>query len=422
MRSDRCKAAAYALWLLAVAQFLAFADGVNCNIPDLAYVSANDIILACAGQSVVDENGHLVQINANVQAIVKHSVTVIDLPHLHTVTGFFKIFMCNRLTTLVVPELASVGNHLIVQHTALQYLSMGSLATLGGNFWLDSNSQLTHVTLALNSAPGGTFYVDNVASGFSIVNCGTWDLPLSDHQAHVAYISSPHLDFDHFITQVDAACCSSGQNCGNGVLTSCTAECRAVVIPLYESCADEIGAIDADARDAFTAAGDLCGATNDECFPDPCLNGGNCLDGVFRYTCVCPAGFVGDQCETDIDECASAPCRNNGVCVDSADWYACVCLDGWRGMNCDATTDDCNSSPCKNDAVCFDRQNAYDCRCIAGYSGENCAETSMDPCESAPCDPNGSSKCTDEQFNGYSCTCLSGWFGLNCADSVGSGH
>ena len=29
----------------------------------------------------------------------------------------------------------------------------------------------------------------------------------------------------------------------------------------------------------------------------PCLNGGTCIDGVAKTTCVCPPGFDGDKCE-----------------------------------------------------------------------------------------------------------------------------
>ncbi|XP_077982689.1 neural-cadherin-like [Glandiceps talaboti] len=35
----------------------------------------------------------------------------------------------------------------------------------------------------------------------------------------------------------------------------------------------------------------------DECLSDPCLNGGECIDGVNGYTCICPIGFYGVHCE-----------------------------------------------------------------------------------------------------------------------------
>jgi hypothetical protein len=42
-----------------------------------------------------------------------------------------------------------------------------------------------------------------------------------------------------------------------------------------------------------------------ECNPSPCLNGGNCVDGVNDYTCKCPAGYTGKDCETGKDKMRS---------------------------------------------------------------------------------------------------------------------
>jgi hypothetical protein len=41
----------------------------------------------------------------------------------------------------------------------------------------------------------------------------------------------------------------------------------------------------------------------DDCAPNPCQNGGTCVDGVNSYSCVCPPGLSGQHCE--IAEC---PC------------------------------------------------------------------------------------------------------------------
>ncbi|XP_030228777.1 LOW QUALITY PROTEIN: sushi, nidogen and EGF-like domain-containing protein 1 [Gadus morhua] len=38
----------------------------------------------------------------------------------------------------------------------------------------------------------------------------------------------------------------------------------------------------------------------DECASQPCLNGGECLDRVAAFACVCPPLFTGDRCETEI--------------------------------------------------------------------------------------------------------------------------
>ena len=35
----------------------------------------------------------------------------------------------------------------------------------------------------------------------------------------------------------------------------------------------------------------------DDCASDPCLNDGNCEDGVAEFTCNCAPGWAGDTCQ-----------------------------------------------------------------------------------------------------------------------------
>ena len=34
-----------------------------------------------------------------------------------------------------------------------------------------------------------------------------------------------------------------------------------------------------------------------DCYPNPCQNGGACTDGANTYTCECAEGFNGTNCE-----------------------------------------------------------------------------------------------------------------------------
>ena len=44
-----------------------------------------------------------------------------------------------------------------------------------------------------------------------------------------------------------------------------------------------------------------CVAEFDDCFSNPCLNGGTCTDGVNNYTCSCPSPFFGKQCQGNLN-------------------------------------------------------------------------------------------------------------------------
>ncbi len=79
-------------------------------------------------------------------------------------------------------------------------------------------------------------------------------------------------------------------------------------------------------------------------FPDPCRNGGTCVDKVGQFLCECRAGFYGERCEEEMDECASNPCWNGGRCTDYVNSYTCQCPPGYDGINCERDIPDCTET------------------------------------------------------------------------------
>jgi len=51
---------------------------------------------------------------------------------------------------------------------------------------------------------------------------------------------------------------------------------------------------------------------------------------VIIVACICIYGVV-----SDIDECLPAPCLNGGQCTNGLDQYTCTCVPGWQGTNCE---------------------------------------------------------------------------------------
>ena len=60
-----------------------------------------------------------------------------------------------------------------------------------------------------------------------------------------------------------------------------------------------------------------CDREINECDPDPCKNGGQCEDGIAKYTCHCTKDFVGTNCEKRLKStCNDLPCENGATCTD----------------------------------------------------------------------------------------------------------
>lgn len=102
--------------------------------------------------------------------------------------------------------------------------------------------------------------------------------------------------------------------------------------------------LDFEVRCFLCLLGVQCEVNVDDCAPNSgsweprCLNGGQCVDGIGRYTCSCPPGFVGEHCEGDLNECLSGPCHSPGSldCVQLVNDYQCRCRLGYTGTDVSA--------------------------------------------------------------------------------------
>jgi cysteine-rich repeat protein len=114
--------------------------------------------------------------------------------------------------------------------------------------------------------------------------------------------------------------CANGGTCTNKACV-CTAKFKG---PSCTSCAD-----------GWT--GTSCATSVNDCLPQPCKNGGVCIDGHLNYTCACSPGYTGRNCTVDINECAPVTCQNGGTCSAPAlkpNFYECLCAPGYGGNFC----------------------------------------------------------------------------------------
>lgn len=52
---------------------------------------------------------------------------------------------------------------------------------------------------------------------------------------------------------------------------------------------------------------------------------------ISTYLCFCEEGYTGYQCQTDWNECWSEPCLHAGTCIDEIGRYRCLCRPGFTG-------------------------------------------------------------------------------------------
>ncbi|KAM3718302.1 Neurogenic locus notch [Dirofilaria immitis] len=160
-------------------------------------------------------------------------------------------------------------------------------------------------------------------------------------------------------------------------------------------------------------SGKDCSRNDDDCEENSCASGSTCIDGIAKYTCLCPPGKIGLFCHLD-DPCMQKPCGNGSECIaDTASGeFSCNCKKGTTGENCATDINECLESDklCFNGGLCVNTFGSWYCDCPPGYSDPYCMIHDNE-CEPNPC-LNGAS-CLD-YGNRYECICQNAFYGTNC--------
>ena len=78
--------------------------------------------------------------------------------------------------------------------------------------------------------------------------------------------------------------------------------------------------------------GQWCEHNINECESDPCYGEAECVNGLNKFVCNCPADRTGARCEAVVDGCTSQPCRNGSTCIPNGQQeFKCQCLKGYTG-------------------------------------------------------------------------------------------
>ncbi|XP_074871762.1 protein crumbs homolog 2 isoform X3 [Carettochelys insculpta] len=119
--------------------------------------------------------------------------------------------------------------------------------------------------------------------------------------------------------------------------------------------------------------GPLCESNINDCQSSPCVYG-DCVDSVADFQCDCYRGYIGKKCHINVDDCVRHQCLNGGTCIDGVYGYSCKCPAQHSGPRCDCqiNINECDPNPCQNGGTCQDAVNKYECLCSASYTGERC--------------------------------------------------
>lgn len=101
------------------------------------------------------------------------------------------------------------------------------------------------------------------------------------------------------------------------------------------------------------------------------------------YSCTCPPGYSSD-CTIELNECSPNPCQYGAQCIDLLNDYQCKCPIYTSGKNCSSvcpaqtTCELCSPNPCLNGGSCQIQGGQGVCReCPLEYSGPHCELTTV---------------------------------------------
>ncbi|OQR70646.1 neurogenic locus notch-like, partial [Tropilaelaps mercedesae] len=109
------------------------------------------------------------------------------------------------------------------------------------------------------------------------------------------------------------------------------------------------------------------------CRPNPCFNGGRCLEESGRNVCKCLSTFNGVLCHLspcDSGFCHRGECRMN----ENTRMPECLCEAGYIGERCGQRRSPCEHNPCGPHGTCRVARNRldYECVCHYAYDGRHC--------------------------------------------------